>query len=575
LDHEGKKSKLYCTTCEKFICIKCTVKRQGGKHHDHDYDEVDSVISEIKSSRESMEKQKATVMEAQEKLKIRHQEISAQQKAAADNVHVAFKQLRDVLDDREGELIKQLDRITEGKLKRLAPQEHQISTILAQLNNCLSSMSESLSKEDVLRERSSVVQQVKELTTPFQPDILKPNTEADIEISVTESMIENCQNYVQLLLSCPPDPSKCHVTGMGEQAAVGETSTAILNVCNSEGTPCKGPIKAVECEVVSEITGTRVSCSVERRGESQYEISYQPTIKGKHRLHVKVQGQHVRRSPLPITVKLSIEKLGTPFHTISGLKQPWGVAINQKGEVVVAECDGHQVSVFSPKGERLHSFSKCGSGLGEIHNPREIALDGEGNILVADHRNNRIQKFDHEGKLLELNGTKGSGQQQFKGPTGVAYNACNGKWYVTDSFNHRIKVLNSDLTLSSTFGNEGDGEGQFQFPNSIACDSTGKVYVVDSANHRIQVFTEEGIFKMKFNSYGPEGEKMDNPIGIAIDTSDMVYVCEDYKHRVSVFTSEGQFVTSFEGFQHPRGLAVDNSGVVYVCDRDNNRVQIL
>ena len=47
--------------------------------------------------------------------------------------------------------------------------------------------------------------------------------------------------------------------------------------------------------------------------------------------------------------------------------------------MVVAEWEGHCVSVFSPSGKKLQSFGTYGSGPG-----REVAVDGEGNILVAD-----------------------------------------------------------------------------------------------------------------------------------------------------------------------------------------------
>ena len=45
---------------------------------------------------------------------------------------------------------------------------------------------------------------------------------------------------------------------------------------------------------------------------------------------------------------------------------PWGVAINQRGEVVVTEWGGHRVSVFSPSGEKLRWFGTCGSGQGQF-----------------------------------------------------------------------------------------------------------------------------------------------------------------------------------------------------------------
>jgi tripartite motif-containing protein 2/3/tripartite motif-containing protein 71 len=324
---------------------------------------------------------------------------------------------------------------------------------------------------------------------------------------------------------------------------------------------------------VSEISGTRASCSVERRGLSQYEISYQPTIKGRHQLHVKVQGRHIRGSPFSVAVRSPVEKLGTPISTIRGVVGPWGVAINQRGEVMVAEWGG-RVSVFSPSGEKLQSLGTCISGP-QIVSPCGIAVDGEESILVADRNNHCIQRLTSEGQYYTM-GTKGSRHLQFSSPTGIAFNASNNKVYVGDTNNHRVQILNSDLTFSSIIGKWGIGKGQFIYPHGVACDITGNVYVADSGNHRIQVFTAGGKCLRKFGRH-----HLGRPEDIAIDTSDMVYVSEWDHHRVSVFTSEGQFVITFgrpgKGpgeFAYPRGLAVDNSGVVYVCDMDNNRVQV-
>ena len=174
---------------------------------------------------------------------------------------------------------------------------------------------------------------------------------------------------MSVLATYSPDPSKCHVTGKGaEVAAVGEKSTVTLHVVNSAGIQLVGEssIKSLECELVSESTGTRASCSVERR-ESQYEISYQPTIKGRHQFHVKVEGQHVRGSPFSVAVKSPVEKLGTPILTIDYLNRPCGVAINKMGEVVVTDCGEHCVSVFS------RSFGTYGSGHGQFDSP---SVDG-------------------------------------------------------------------------------------------------------------------------------------------------------------------------------------------------------
>ena len=581
--HKDKELELYCETCGELICLRCALK--GGKHHDHSYEDLGQAFrkykEEISSSLEPMEKQVTIMKEALAQLDACCGEISDQRAATAVNIHGTFRRLQEVLDVRETELIGQLDQVTQGKLKGLAAQRDQIETTLAQLCSCLHFMRESLrtgSEGDVLKMKTNTVKQVNELTIPFQPDILEPSTDADIVFSARADMTAACQNYGQVFAAGLPDPSKCHVAGnVAEIAVVGEKCTAILQAINFGGELCKESIKSLECNYVSEITGIRASCSVERSGQSQYKISYQPTIKGRHQLHVKVQGQHIRGSPFSVAVKSPVEKLCTPILTIGGVKKPWGVAINQRGEVMVAEWEGHHVSVFSPSGEKLRSFGTCGSGLGQVLYPREVAVDGEGNILVADSGNHRIQRFTSEGQFLTSVGTKGSGHLQFFFPTCIAFNASNNKVYVTDTNNHRIQVLNFDLNFSGTFGKSGSGKGQFDYPWGIACDSTGKVYVADCSNHRIQVFTAEGKF---LHMFGQGRGELSNPFGVAIDTSGMVYVSDSKNHRVSVFTSEGRFVTSFGRrgngpgeFKVPYGLAVDNSGVVYVCDFSNNRVQ--
>ena len=586
-EHAEEELKLYCETCGELICYHCIMK--GGKHHDHDYALLQIAFEkyqkEITSSLEPMEKQVTIIKKALAEVNTRCGVISDQQVAIEDNIHITFRRLREVLTDREGELIGQLHNIIQGKLKALAAQSNQIETTLAQLMSCLHFMGESLrtgNERDVLMMKTNTVQQVKELTTPFQQTMLKPNTEADMVFSALADMIAMCQNYGQVFAPGLPDPANCHITSKGlEVAVVGEKSTAILQVTNFGGKPCEEPIKSFECEIVSEITGTRASCSVERRGLSQYEISYQPTIKGRHQLHVKVEGQHIRGSPFSVAVNSSIEKLGTPIFTIGGLEGPWGVAINQRGEVVVIESKGHCVSVFSPSGTKLRSFGTRGSGHGQFRGPRGVAVDREGNILVADTDNNRIQKFTAEGQFLTAVGERGNGPLQFNKLNGIAFNAISNKVYVVEWGNDRCHILNSNLTFSSTFGKLGSGKGQFDHPCDIACDSTGKVFVTDSYNNRIQVFTSEGKF-LRIISGRDQSRELNAPIGIAVDAScGMVYISDASIYGVSVFTSEGKFLTTFgtkmngpAQFEIPCGLAVDNSGVVYVCDSNLNHVLV-
>lgn len=137
---------------------------------------------------------------------------------------------------------------------------------------------------------------------------------------------------------------------------------------------------------------TRVRGSVEKVQQSLYKISYQPNIKGRHQLHIKVEGQHIKGSPFLVNITGLVEELIIPIMTIHEVKRPMAVAVNQSGEVIVAESDGSCISIFTPSGERLRSFGTRGCGEGLFKSPRGVAVDSEDNILVADI-NHCIQKF--------------------------------------------------------------------------------------------------------------------------------------------------------------------------------------
>ena len=377
----------------------------------------------------------------------------------------------------------------------------------------------------------------------------------------------------------------CLATGKDvEVAVVGERSTITLKIVDDH----KELIKLLEVELISVLTSVRTPGRLERRiAEKEYEFSYQPTVKGWHKLHVKVKGQHIEGSPFTISVKSPVERIGGPLLALGKVVGPWGVTVNQKGEVLVTEWIPNCccVTVFSGSGEKIRSFGMTGTEEGEFRYPHGVAVDRQGNIFVADGSNHRIQKFTADGQFLMAAGKFGRFPDEeepleFNQPLAITYDANNDKLYVTDCNSH-IQVLNSDLTFSGFFGKYGSGKGQYSSPYDIACDSTGKVYVVDYSKHCVLIFTAKGKFITKFGKQGEGKGKLNWPRSIACDGNDLLYISEERNNRVSVFTTKGNFVTSFGSsgyepgqFAAPHGIAVDSNGVVYVCDTENHRIQI-
>ena len=579
--HQGKELELYCETCEELICHNCTISKHCRPEHKYDLvtDTFDKHKADITTSLQQVDQQLDAYSNAKEHVRLQSVGLDDQEAAVEASIRQEAQHLHKVIEERTAELIGRLYQVTKTKKKNLAAQNDELETAETKLASCQSFVRDSLrtgSQGEVMKIKATVKKQVKEMTSNFKPDILTPCETANVKFLSSPEIVQACRQFGKVYLQC--SPGNCYAKGRGlERAEPGKRATAVLHVVDHNGKACSTPVETVTCELVSEISGEKRDCSVKKTEDSQYEISYQPSRRGRYQLHIKVEGENIKGSPFPITV---LRKFGTLIKTISRVKRPWGVAVNKRGEVIVAESSQHCSSIFSPTGERLQSFGTQGSGHGQFDEPCGVAVDDDGNILVVDSNNHHIQKFTSEGKFITAVGKEG--KHEFDYPFGIAIHPLNKKVYVADNLNHRIQILNSDLTFSSSFGSHGKGNGQLQNPWDVSFDSTGNVYVADSGNHCIQVFTAEGEYLRKFGSRGSGNGELNWPSSISIDSDNVVYVTEGGNHRVSVFTCEGKFLISFgtKGsgpgqFSSPRGIAIDKNGVVIVCDFYNNRLQYI
>ena len=583
--HKESVLKIYCETCNELICIDCTIRLHQGHQYDVISDTFPKHKQEIADQLETVKHHLDTVNQALHNFDARSKKIQDQRAAIQADIHKETDQLHQALEQRRTELIGQLDQLTQHKLKSLAAQRDQVELLHTQLTSCLEYVEGSLTtgtQGEILEMKAPLLKQINRLNTDFNPDTLAPEEEADILLVADSDLRHACEKFAEVVVD-QPDPDKCYSTGNGlKSAKVEELTTVLVHAVDEDGKETKKPVKGLAAELVRITNATRAECQVRRAGGSKYEIQYQPATRGQHQLHIRINGKNIKGSPYTVMVAMpSPKSLGKPVRSIGNLQRPWGIAVNSKGHIIVAECSGHFVSVLTPEGQKIRSFGSKGSAHGQFNQPCGVAVDRDDNIIVTDGGNHRIQKFTSEGKFLMTVGTSGSGPLQFSRPYGVGISNTNNKIYIADSFNHRIQILNMDLTFSSSFGTSGSGDGQFSNPLDVAFDSTGNLYVADHSNNRIQVFTPEGKFLRKFGSLGSGDGQLGYPYSITIDRNDTVYVADHSNHRISMFTTQGQFLGSFgskgtaEGqLQDPSRVAIDKDGFILVSDHSNNRIQI-
>ena len=121
-----------------------------------------------------------------------------------------------------------------------------------------------------------------------------------------------------------------------------------------------------------------------------------------------------------------------------------------------------------------------------LNGPSGPAVDEDGNLVVAEVENQRVSRFAPDGAYpaaLEQVARRGT----IANSGGVAIDA-EGIIYVADEQNHRIDVFDRSGAPLFSWGERGTRDGQFNYVGSIDLDGQGHAYVTDVENGRVQKF---------------------------------------------------------------------------------------
>ena len=372
----------------------------------------------------------------------------------------------------------------------------------------------------------------------------------------------------------------CHVNGRGlKSATVNHPTHVVVEVTETSGRPCTLQQNVTaEVELVSKATPTSPSSkppaihvAVATTSPSQYEVSYTAVSRGQHKLHVRLNDKDINGSPFTITVYPDPTQLGRPVRVVTGVNRPYGIAFNNRGEMIVSERGGHQISIFDIRGQRIRTFGSRGNRPEQMEDPAGIAIDDTDNIYVCSRH--KLQKFTSSGELIKCVGQKGRKEGEFNDPRGITL--YNSEVYMCDCYNHRIQVFDLDLNFVQSIGSHGIGMGQLVSPDDIKFDSTGNMYIAEYGNWRVQVLDSSGHVTRMFGQGMLRG-----PASVLI-ADQYVYVSDIMQHRIVIYTSSGQFVTSFGGGGQKEGklsspfyITSCTDGYIYVSDCWNTRIQI-
>ena len=260
---------------------------------------------------------------------------------------------------------------------------------------------------------------------------------------------------------------------------------------------------------------------------------------------------------------------------------PYGLAVDSKGMLYVADTKVDGIFIFNPENNDLEMIKNGASA--RFKSLFGLAMDDNDNLLAVDSALRHVLVFDSNHKLQTT-----FGEGDLKNPCGVAIDLENRVIYVVDTDLDQVLAYDADTyKLLRKIGTTGKDHtlrdaGNFSKPTNVAVDKEGNVYVTDTLNDRVEVFDPDGNFIREWGKNGDGAGDFARPKGIAIDTDGHVWVADAMLNRVQVFTSDGQILMGFGGFgimpgqfQALTGLAFDaKNNRLYTAEQLLGRVQL-
>ncbi len=292
------------------------------------------------------------------------------------------------------------------------------------------------------------------------------------------------------------------------------------------------------------------------------------------------------------------------------LNRPYGLALDSAGNVYVAdlgnECvrrisnDGF-IATVAGTGRTASSPDGAGPLDTSLLSPRNVAIDAKGNLYIAEFEGHRVRRLTPDGKFATIAGTGIAGpggdgfaavNAQLNFPAGLAFDRA-GALYIADSGNNVIRKIYSDGTIGTVIGRT-PGTQLFN-PQSIAVDLAGNIYIGDTT-FRVAAMTTAGKWIQFAGNGAPTfsgdgGPAKDAALksvnDIAADLNGSLYIADAIRLRrvspdstIQTLAGDGYVHSVGDGapatsalLYQPSAIALDSAGNLFIADAGTERIR--
>ena len=379
------------------------------------------------------------------------------------------------------------------------------------------------------------------------PELIASTCEQETHLTVfleNKSLCDCLENKgIGRLHKTATKANRCTVKGTNEDTAGLETRFKLITR-NAEGKQSYSRGDRVVVELASTENGTLAGdMKIVDKNNGSYEVSCIPKREGEYKVNARVNGEKISDLPSIHVKKRSYKLVRTVGGKGTGAGEflgPWGVAVNNKNEIIVCDYWNNRLQVFNENGDFIRTiehelltrpkgicidsagkifvttenkillFNPNGDYIKEISDEENqdagwggITLDEQGNVIVCNWKddNEAVHILSPEGRLL-----KKLTRDDFD-PFDCLY--YERKIFVSNWTIHTIDVFDCEGKFLKEIGKRGTGKGEFSYPSGLAIDKTGHLVVADY--NGVQVFTLDGMFVTKFGS-----NVIEDPRGVSV-----------------------------------------------------------
>ena len=561
----------YCETCDKLVCLYCTVKEHNGHNHDTVNNMATKHRNELKGVTAPVDEMIRDLSEAHDNIDKMKKKIRRQGDEVDKKIDQHYNELIQKLMKQKEQVKQQAYDAVSQKEKALTVQLEEVEYAQAEVLSMkeLKDAIEKSSDQEALSAKKQVIDRMQQITDKFNKLNTDPLQSATMEFVPSK---ESFPQFGQLFTHI--DPGTCEVVNLPNHITVGKELKFSIITKYRNGSRCSIGGSQVSVQLESN-TGEVTSAQVRDNNDGSYMASFVVQQGGEVKLSAFINEQQIKGSPYSVVVH-DYTRVGKPSKIVNNdgnMGEPWGIAFGKNGMWAVADYSKHCVYIFDGQDQLIRKVGSRGNGNGQLNKPEGVTFDNNNHLYVADYSNNRVQVFDVSGKYLHQLGSGGSGNGQLNGPVGITIH--NNKVFVTELI-QRISVFHTNGHFSHIIG-----KGQLGYPCDITVNSNNQLLVADCSHHCIYTFTLDGNYVSKFAIQRSDKGQLKYPYSLTADLYGFILVADGGNHRVSIFNKDGKFIRCFGSsgsddckFKCPRGIAISPDGKIYVSEYDSYRIQI-